>query len=85
MAPLDFDFLKDRYDFELQRKEQLTTALALPVGVLGGLGSLLTVMVRTFVFQQNLTSRARVWLFWLLGFATGAGVAYIANHVRLHA
>jgi hypothetical protein len=38
--PLDFAFLKDRYDFELQRKEQLNTALALPVGVLGGLGGL---------------------------------------------
>jgi hypothetical protein len=35
MEPLDFDFLKDRYDFELQRKEQLTSALALPVGRVG--------------------------------------------------
>ena len=29
----DADFLKDRYDYELQRREQLTTALTLPVGV----------------------------------------------------
>lgn len=175
MEPLDFDFLKDRYDFELQRKEQLTTALALPVGVLGGLGSLLAVMVRSFSFQGDATSwifmiavaaavasffgclaqlaqayhrqtyeylprlrdldekleewrafyrdagyagaeqdffnhelrthiikaadrntenndtrssllyRARVWLFWLLGFATAAGIAYIAAHVRFNA
>ena len=34
----DFDFLKSRYDYELQRKEQLTTALTLPVAVLTGLG-----------------------------------------------
>ncbi|MEQ1913237.1 MAG: hypothetical protein ABMA15_30775 [Vicinamibacterales bacterium] len=53
--PLDFDFLKDRYDFELQRKEQLTSALALPVG---GLGSLLAVMVRTFSFHRDLTGVA---------------------------
>jgi hypothetical protein len=42
-----------RYDFELQRKEQLTAALALPVGVLGVLGSLLAVMVRSFTFQGD--------------------------------
>ena len=175
MEPLDFDFLKDRYDFELQRKEQLTTALGLPVGVLGGLGSLLAVMARSFNFRGDATSWmfsltitaaicsffscmvqlarayhrqkykflpllkeldgkleewrsfyqdagysgaehdffshelrthiidaadrntenndarssslywARVWLFWLLGFATATGIAYVANHVRFHA
>lgn len=56
MEPLDVDFLKDRYGFELQRKEQLTTALALPVGVLGGLGSLLALMVRSFAFRSDTTS-----------------------------
>src|SRR5437868_11579548 len=61
MQPLDFEFLKDRYDFELQRKEQLTTALSLPVGVLGGLGSLLAVMVRSFTFRNNALS----WAFTL--------------------
>lgn len=59
MEPLDFIFIKDRYDYELTRKEQLTTALALPVGVLGGLGSLLTVMVRSFPFGTGPTT----WLF----------------------
>lgn len=175
MEPLDSDFLKNRYDFELQRKEQLTTALGLPVGVLGGLGSLLAIMVRSFVFEANVSSWlfglaitaavvsffacmiqlarayhrqrykylpllkelhekldewrdfyleagyagaeqdffnhdlrthiieaadrntenndarssllfwARVWLFWLLGFTTAAGIAYVANHARFHA
>lgn len=42
------EFLKERYDFELQRKEQLTSALTLPVGVLSGLGGLMTAMVRAF-------------------------------------
>lgn len=33
---MDFDFLKDRYDFELARQENLTSALTLPVGILTG-------------------------------------------------
>jgi hypothetical protein len=53
----DFAFIRNRYDYELQRKEQLTTALTLPVGVLGRLGSLLAVMARTFSYEhQVLTS-----------------------------
>ena len=58
MDPLDFDFLKDRYDFELLRKEQLTTALAPPVGILGGLGSVLAVMARSFAFREPATATA---------------------------
>jgi hypothetical protein len=54
--PLDFTFLKDRYDFELQRNEQLTTALALPVGILGGLGGLLALMIRSFAFRNDPTT-----------------------------
>ena len=56
MDPLGLEFLKDRYDFELQRKEQLTASLALPVGLLGALGSLLAVMIRSFVFEGNILS-----------------------------
>lgn len=48
--PLDFAFIKAQYDFELQRREQLTAALSLPVGVLSGMGSLMVVMARSFVF-----------------------------------
>ena len=35
--------------------------------------------------RSSLLYRARVWLFCLLGFATAAGIAYIAAHVRFHA
>ena len=77
MNPLDFAFLKDRYDFELQRKEQLTTALALPVGVLGGLGSLLAVMVRSFGFRGEATS-------WIFGVAIVAAIcSFFACMVQL--
>lgn len=34
--------------------------------------------------RSSLLYWARVWLFWLLGCSTVAGVAYIANHVRFH-
>ena len=51
MQPLDFDFLKDRYDFELQRKEEITNALGLPVGILGGLGSVIAIMAQTFSYR----------------------------------
>lgn len=50
--PLDFAFIKGRYDFELQRREHLTAALSLPVGVLSGMGSLMVVMARSFVFDS---------------------------------
>lgn len=53
VQPLDFDFLKNRYDLELQRKDKLTDALNLPVGVLGVFGSVLAVMVRSFAFHRN--------------------------------
>lgn len=49
---LDFAFLTDRYDFELERKEKLTAALALPVGVLAVLGSGGIAMVRSFTYRD---------------------------------
>jgi hypothetical protein len=51
------EFLKERYDFELNRREQLTAALALPVGVLGGLGSVLALMARSFVYRHDLLTK----------------------------
>ncbi len=54
MPPLDFDFLKSRYDFELQRREQQTASLGLPVGVLGGLGSVMALMARSFTWSDKL-------------------------------
>jgi hypothetical protein len=55
----DFDFLKNRYDYELQRKEQLTTALTLPVAVLTGLGGAIVAMARSFSYRDALVT----WLF----------------------
>jgi hypothetical protein len=52
MAPLDFDFLKSRYDFELQRREEQTASLGLPVGVLGGLGSVVALMARSLTWSD---------------------------------
>ena len=40
----DFDFLKDRYDYELKRKDQITAALTLPVGILIALGAAMATM-----------------------------------------
>ena len=59
MKPLDFEFVEYRYDFELQRRELLTASLNLPVGILGGLGSLLALMVPSFTYQDVVLT----WLF----------------------
>lgn len=45
---MKLEFLKERYDFELKRCDQLTSELPLPVGVLSGLGGLMAAMVRSF-------------------------------------
>ena len=50
---MKLEFLKERYDYELQRKEQLTTSLTLPVGVLGGLGSVMALMGRPFTYRDT--------------------------------
>ena len=55
----DFDFLNNRYDFELQRKEQLTTALTLPVAVLTVLGGAIVAMAQAFSYRDTLLT----WLF----------------------
>jgi hypothetical protein len=48
---MDVDFLKDRYDFELARKDKLTDSLNLPIGILTAVGGLLGVMVSGFSYQ----------------------------------
>ena len=45
---MKIEFLKERYDFELRRSDQLTSELPLPVGVLSGLGGLMAAMVQSF-------------------------------------
>lgn len=69
---LDREFFKDRYDFELTRKESLTAALALPVGILSGLGSVLAYMARGFTYRDPVLT----WIF-ALGLAF-AGAAFLS-------
>ena len=49
----DFDFLKSRYDNELKRKEQITTALTRPVSVLFILGTLMIAMAQSFSYMDG--------------------------------
>ena len=63
----DFDFLKDRYDYELLRREQLTDALTLPVGVLTVLGGAMVAMARSFSYKDDL-------LTWVFGILLGLAV-----------
>ena len=46
----DFDFLKDRYDYELKRKDQITAAVTLPVGILIALGTVMVAMAQSFSY-----------------------------------
>ena len=61
----DFDFLKDRYDYELKRKDQITAALTLPVGVLIALGTVMVAMARSF-------SRTDGYLAWFFLLSLGS-------------
>jgi len=59
---MDLKFAKDRYDYELQRKEQLTTSLTLPVTALAIIGSGVVGMARSFSFKDERLS----WFFVVL-------------------
>lgn len=76
---MDFnsEFLKDRYDCELDRKDKLTAALALPIGVLGVLGSAGVAMVRTFAFRDA----TLIWLF--VGFIAVGFITFTACLILL--
>jgi hypothetical protein len=50
--PLGLTFLKDRYDYELARRDGLTSSLTLPAGILTGLGGLLALMLRSFSYES---------------------------------
>ena len=82
----DFDFLKDRYDYELKRKDQITAALTLPVGVLVALGTVMGTMARSFSYKGYCLT----WFFLIfLGLAVCAFVACVvylglAYHRQTH-
>ena len=67
----DFDFLKDRYDYELKRKDQITAALTLPVGVLIALGTVMAAMARSFSYRDGYLT----WCFLI--FLLLAAVAFL--------
>ena len=48
MRPMDFEFLKDRYHFELERKDKITAAVGFPVAILSLLGGMSVAMARSF-------------------------------------
>lgn len=50
---MDFEFLKNRYDFELERKDKITTAIGLPFAILTAVGTLTVAMARNFAYQAN--------------------------------
>lgn len=52
MKPLDDEFLKERYDYELARKEKITDSLAMPVSVVIVLGGLVITMIRGFSYSN---------------------------------
>ena len=73
----DFDYLKSRYEFELQRKEQLTGQLTLPVAVLGLLGSAIVAMARSFSYREIVLTIPFVVLLF------GAALAFLVCLVYL--
>lgn len=70
---MDFEFLKERYNFELARKEDLTAALPLPVGVLTGLGGIMAAM------GQSIDDASTVWTWlFLVPFASDVAAFVVA-------
>ena len=67
----NFNFQKDRYDYELKRKDQITAALTLPVGILIALGAAIAAMARSFSYTDGCLK----W-FFLLSLSL-AGVAFL--------
>lgn len=52
-APLNDKALKERYDYELARKDKLSDSVGLPVSVLIVLGGLVVTMVRGFSYTKS--------------------------------
>ncbi len=75
----DFDFLKTRYDYELQRKEQLTTALTLPVAILSALGGAAIAMARSFSYREALLTRSFDLVFLIDGLALFVCLVFLAG------
>ena len=75
----DFDFLKGRYDAELKRKEQITTALTLPVSVLVVLGALMIAMAQSFSYMDGFLTCLFLIFLGLAAFAFLICVVYVGR------
>ena len=75
---MDREFLKDRYDSELVRKDKLTDSLNLPIGILTAVGGLLGVMVTGFSYQILWVTRVFVMLVGLDCAAFGVSLVFLA-------
>jgi len=75
----DYDFIKSRYDYELQRKEQLTAALTLPVAVLSALGGAIVAMARSFSYADAILTWAFAAALIAQGIAFFASLTYLAH------
>ena len=75
----DFDFLKSRYDDELERKEQITTALTLPVSVLFVLGTLMIAMEQSFSYMDDFLTCLFLIFLGLTAFAFLICVVYVGR------
>jgi hypothetical protein len=64
---VDFTFLKQRYDFELERRDRLTAGVSLPAGFLTALGSVMALMARGFSYENHALTNV-----FVLALASGA-------------
>lgn len=69
---MNFDaaFLKSRYDYERQRREQLAAALTLPIGLPTVFGGAIVAMARSFTYGDPVLT----WMFGVL--LASAAVAF---------
>jgi hypothetical protein len=87
--PVDLEFLMKRYQWELERKDKLTSAVSIPVTILAALGGLDVAMTRSFKFSAESLSAlflialiadavtASFCLFWLGRNYAGSAYVYL--------
>ncbi len=76
---MDLDFLRNQYEFELERKNELSSAVGLPGGLLTALGGLLGYMAQHFSFEFRYLTAGFVFG---LGFAGAFFVTAVVLLIR---
>ena len=79
---MDFNFAKDRYDYELRRKEQLMAALTWPVANLSILGGGIVVMAASFSYSDPLLTNAFAPVLAADAFAMSVCLLFLAQAYR---